>query len=161
MPPTTALAGRVAETALGFGLVVAAVLGRIWCAIYISGRKNAELCVSGPYSLCRHPLYFFSSLGLLGVVLATHRPSVSAAAFGLFWLYHTGVIRSEERRLEQLFKSEFAAYRSSVPCFRPRLARPRNVETLSVNVRPLVRALTEVGWFPAAWLAAHLLFAMR
>jgi protein-S-isoprenylcysteine O-methyltransferase Ste14 len=36
---------------------------RLWCSLYISGYKNSQLITSGPYSLCRNPLYFFSFVG--------------------------------------------------------------------------------------------------
>lgn len=35
----------------GFFLVFGAVLGRLWCTLYIGGRKDQKLCQSGPYSL--------------------------------------------------------------------------------------------------------------
>jgi protein-S-isoprenylcysteine O-methyltransferase Ste14 len=48
---------------VGLLLVGIATVGRLWCSLYISGRKSAELVMDGPYSICRHPLYFFPYLG--------------------------------------------------------------------------------------------------
>lgn len=50
----------------GYALLLVAAPGRIWCSIYIVGRKDEELCTDGPYSLVRNPLYAFSLLGLVG-----------------------------------------------------------------------------------------------
>ena len=36
--------------------VSASVLGRVWCSVFIAGRKDEQLVVTGPYSTCRHPL---------------------------------------------------------------------------------------------------------
>lgn len=152
---------RTAETSAGFVLVVAAVLGRLWCAIYIAGRKNAELCALGPYSLCRNPLYLFSSLGVAGIVLATHHATLTVAAFGIFWAYHWGVIRGEEARLGALFGKSFDDYRARVPRLWPRWRGYADASTMTVGLKPLRRSFSEVGWFFVLWLAADLIFATR
>jgi protein-S-isoprenylcysteine O-methyltransferase Ste14 len=46
-----------------------AVIGRLWCTLYIGGRKNAVLVTAGPYSISRNPLYFFSIMGAFGTGL--------------------------------------------------------------------------------------------
>ena len=152
---------QAVETSVGFALVVAAVLGRLWCAVYIAGRKNAELCVLGPYSLCRNPLYLFSSLGVAGIVLATHHAMLAVVAYGIFWIYHWGVIRGEETRLETLFGKSFADYCARVPRLWPRWRGYTDTATMTVGLRPLRRSFSEVGWFFVLWLAAHLIFATR
>ena len=50
----------------GIFLVIAAVLGRFWAILYIGGRKNQMIMLDGPYSICRHPLYLFSTVGAVG-----------------------------------------------------------------------------------------------
>ncbi|WP_245307485.1 isoprenylcysteine carboxylmethyltransferase family protein [Mesorhizobium sp. AA23] len=56
------------ETA-GFGFVLVCFLGRLWSILYVGGRKNDELVVSGPFSMSRNPLYFFSIIGAVGIGL--------------------------------------------------------------------------------------------
>src|SRR5262245_50206169 len=84
---------------VGFALICLATLGRIWCGIYIAGRKNRELCQDGPYSICRNPLYLFSFFGVVGVALGAGAPWVALTAGVLFCVYYTLVIRSEETHL--------------------------------------------------------------
>jgi protein-S-isoprenylcysteine O-methyltransferase Ste14 len=36
---------------LSYLLVAVATVGRVWCGIYIFGRKNKTLCQDGPYSI--------------------------------------------------------------------------------------------------------------
>ena len=51
---------------LGLAAIIVAIVGRAWCSLYIGGRKNAQVMQDGPYSICRHPLYFFSTIGATG-----------------------------------------------------------------------------------------------
>ena len=63
----------------GLVLVGIATVGRLWCSLYISGYKDRELITTGPYSLSRNPLYFFSFLGFAGIGLATETITLAVA----------------------------------------------------------------------------------
>ena len=56
-------------TVVGLAGTGAACAGRLWCSVYIAGKKNRELVKVGPYSVCRNPLYFFSLVGAIGAAL--------------------------------------------------------------------------------------------
>jgi len=106
---------------IGAILVGIATVGRCWCLLYIVGFKNATLITVGPYSMTRHPLYFFTMIGAIGVGFATETFTF-AALFGLwFWLFYPHVIRAEEQRLAGLHGADFEEYRQRVPRFWPRL----------------------------------------
>ncbi len=159
--------GEILQLA-GYSLLIAAALGRVWCAVYISGRKDRILCQDGPYSLCRNPLYFFSMLGVLGFFAAVQSPVLFVAAGAVFLIYYRFVIRSEETRLVELFGAEFHAYVAGTPRFFPAWRRPRGVDSYTVRPKIIERALGEVIWFLLAivladaltWLhqAGHLVF---
>ena len=51
----------------GLTLILLAIAGRTWCAVYIGGRKKVSLVQNGPYALVRHPLYTFSIIGAAGI----------------------------------------------------------------------------------------------
>ena len=55
---------------LGVLMVVFGWFGRIWASLYIEGNKTKNLVTSGPFSMVRNPLYFFSLIMLLGFCLA-------------------------------------------------------------------------------------------
>jgi protein-S-isoprenylcysteine O-methyltransferase Ste14 len=74
----------------GLILVGIATVGRLWCSLYISGRKSAELVVEGPYSICRHPLYLFSLLGVTGLGLASEVVCFAALLFLVLFLLTGG-----------------------------------------------------------------------
>lgn len=141
----------------GFSLLIAAALGRIWAYAHIGGRKNQQLCTSGPYSLTRNPLYFFSFLGVLGASLALQSLALAGVTTLFFLAYYALVIRAEERRLRGLFGAAFEAYARAVPRFWPRLAPPDHGETLAVPPRLFARTLLEVFWFLAAIVVIELI----
>jgi len=156
VPATQAGTWHELESVTGLALVALAVLGRLWCATYIAGRKNTELCRVGPYSLVRHPLYVFSSLGLLGVLITTHRPFLAAVGLALFWVYYSYVMQEEDDRLKQVFGGEFTAYCHDVSSVWPDFRRFRDVHTLSVATAPLRRTFADVLWFFAALILVKL-----
>jgi len=132
---------------VGFLMIIAAVLGRIWCALYIAGRKNAELCCDGPYSLCRNPLYGFSFLGVVGLAFVARSMPLGLILIPIFWGYHHFVIRSEEIRLREIFGDTYTQYCIVVPRLWPRLGRYWSRSRLTVDPRVIGRALSEVAWF--------------
>lgn len=131
----------------GILLVIVGVLGRIWCSLYIAGRKNSELCTDGPYSLCRNPLYLFSFLAFIGLLLAARLHLLALIVSPLFWCFHYFVIRSEERSLSGLFGESYEKYRQSVPRIWPRASGYWSRTILPVDARLMARALSEVAWF--------------
>ena len=144
--PRSPVRELVTEVA-GILLVMACVVGRIWCALYIAGRKNAELCQDGPYSLCRNPLYWFSFLGVVGLLLAARLSSAAVIFAPVFWGYHHFVIRAEEQVLLTLFGTRYERYRGKVPRYWPQFFGYWSRPALIVDPRLIVRALSEVAWF--------------
>jgi protein-S-isoprenylcysteine O-methyltransferase Ste14 len=117
-----------------YGLVTAATLGRLWCSLYVRGRKSKYLCQDGPYSVCRNPLYLFSLLGVMGVALSSERLALMIVLPVLFSGYYLAVIRSEEKRLQTLFGEEYEAYCARVPRVVPHVKGYSTPETVTVTV---------------------------
>jgi protein-S-isoprenylcysteine O-methyltransferase Ste14 len=131
----------------GFIMVFVAVLGRIWCTLYIAGRKNKQLCTEGPYAVCRNPLYLFSFIGLIGICFAAANILLALLAASIYLIYYNGVIRGEEQRLAAIFGADFNNYIASTPKFWPRLKLPGNSYILQVDSKIFTRSLLEVVWF--------------
>lgn len=152
---------------LGFLMVFVAVLGRIWCTLYIAGRKNRELCTAGPYEVCRNPLYLFSFIGLVGICFAAQNILLGIVSASAYLLFYHGVIRGEERRLADIFGPDFNRYIATTPRFWPRLRRPSHAGILQVDSRIFTSSLMEVIWFLVAinlveileWLKLSRIFA--
>src|SRR6478736_238358 len=132
---------------VGWFLIAIAVMGRLWCGAHINGRKNTELVTVGPYSICRNPLYFFSFLGGLGVMLVTKTLLIPLLFCVLFALYYSTVIDSEENTLLDRHGAAFQEYCSRVPRFWPQLnlfSEPENYRVSAVRFR---RSLGDAIWY--------------
>lgn len=127
----------------GFTLLIAAAMGRVWCAAFISGRKNAELVMDGPYSIMRNPLYFFSFLGFVGAGLAFESFTIALALGALFFLTHWPTILREEKRLTEIFGDTFVRYTQRVPRFVPSPAKLSMPSAVTISPRLFSRALLE------------------
>jgi protein-S-isoprenylcysteine O-methyltransferase Ste14 len=151
--------GSLVSTALfllGLLLVGVATVGRLWCSLYISGHKNAELITTGPYSLSRNPLYFFSLLGFAGIGFASETVTLGAVLAAAMLIGYPAVIRQEEAVLRERFGAEFEAYCARVPRFLPRLSGYVEPETYTVNPRLFRRSMLDVVWF--VWFVGILEF---
>jgi protein-S-isoprenylcysteine O-methyltransferase Ste14 len=135
-------------TLVAWALVSTATVGKLWCNLYLLGRKSKHLCQVGPYSLCRNPLYGFAFLGGMGIVVASDRAVLMIFFPLLFWGYYIHVIRAEERRLAELFGGEYEAYCARVPRIIPRFKNYWAPETAPITVDHYLRGIvTAMGYF--------------
>jgi protein-S-isoprenylcysteine O-methyltransferase Ste14 len=143
----------------GVGLAGLATAGRLWCALFISGRKTRELVTTGPYAWCRNPLYLFNLVGMTGIALA----SGSVTIVGLVWLgyavVYRGVILHEERDLRHFHGAAFDAYAARVPRLIPKGWPEQAAEHMRYETEPraYARNISDSVWFPAV---AALFFAL-
>lgn len=129
--------------AFGIGLIGAAVLGRLWCTVYIGGRKSAEIVTAGPYSMTRNPLYVFSAIAALGVGAQTGSVVVALVfALATVLAFHVVILR-EERFLRDVFGQPYQSYLASVPRFWPNFKLYRSAETVVVKPALLSRTLSD------------------
>lgn len=129
--------------AFGLSLIVAAIIGRMWCTLYIGGRKSAEIVQSGPYSVTRNPLYVFSSIGAMGIGAQTGSLTIAITFGVLCYLAFSVVIRTEEKFLKQNFGKPYEAYCASVPRFFPNPSLFHDDKELIVRPDRLYRTFTD------------------
>ncbi|MFA5422481.1 MAG: isoprenylcysteine carboxylmethyltransferase family protein [Phycisphaerae bacterium] len=137
---------------VGMVMVGFATVGRLWCNLYICGYKTGTLITSGPYSMCRNPLYFFSLTGAIGVGLTTETVSFAVLCLVVFLMYYPFVIRAEEKRLAKIHGSEYQQYLKEVPGFIPSLKRFHEPEEYTVMAKSFRKSLFDAMWF--IWLVA-------
>jgi protein-S-isoprenylcysteine O-methyltransferase Ste14 len=129
----------------GVVLAVVGFCGRLWCLSYIAGRKKRILVMEGPYSLCRHPLYFFSLVGGIGLGFCTETFTAPLLFALAFTGYYPQAIRGEETFLSDNF-AEYGEYRKRVPLFFPRWSNFVEGEG-TVSVCAFRRELVAAGGF--------------
>lgn len=142
--------GSVLEAVLflvGLVLVGFATVGRLWCSLYISGYKDVELVTTGPYSVSRNPLYFFSLLGFSGIGFATETFTLGIALPLIVAMGYPAVIKREEHELRLNFGAAFEAYCSQTPRFFPDFTRFKEPESYVVNPRLFRHTMIDVIWF--------------
>jgi protein-S-isoprenylcysteine O-methyltransferase Ste14 len=141
----SAWAGEVHEYIedFGVGVIVLTILGRMWCTLYIGGRKSSEIVRTGPYSISRNPLYVFSTLGAAGIGMMTGSLIVSLALAVICYIAFRFVISAEEGYLEKVFGEVYAVYKREVPRFFPNLSLYRETEVLTVKSSMLYRTFTD------------------
>lgn len=139
--PRAALEHDFAHESFSLLLILTAVFGRIWASLYLGGKKNRILVQDGPYSLCRHPLYFFSALGGLGIAIQSHQLPVALAVLQFFLAVYPRTIRAEEKRLAREFGETYREYCRTTPAFFPKSGLYRSAQTITVYPRYVLRAL--------------------
>lgn len=112
-------AGHEAVETTGRWLLAICIAGRVWCSLYIGGRKNRELVEAGPYSTVRNPLYVFSFIGAAGAGAQSGSMVIAAFAFLVALAVFSQVVRKEEAALLRLHGASYAAYMARVPRFLP------------------------------------------
>lgn len=146
-PAATSLPGHYTDL-LAWLIVIAGSLGRIWCSVFVAGRKDAVLVTEGPYALCRHPLYTLSVGVAAGLGLGTRSIVLTALAVIVVWALVAQAARSEERLLLSLHGSAYADYMARARRFLPSLAAlpaARPPERLEIQPRVLWKAFLDAG----------------
>ena len=128
---------------VGIVLIVTCILGRTWASLYIGGRKISNLVQSGPYSMCRNPLYFFTILGAAGVGAQVGSITLALLCAAIALFVFTVVTLQEERLLNDRYGAAFAEYRGRVPRILPDPRLWRDEPTLTIHQLRVLRTFAD------------------
>jgi hypothetical protein len=117
--------------------------GRLWSTLYIGGRKMAEVVDTGPYSVMRNPLYFFSTVAAAGVGAQLGSLILMVVFAALCWAAFSIVIRREEAFLSARMGKPYQDYLERVPRFFPNPRLYRDEAEVSFQPRLLKRTLID------------------
>lgn len=144
---------------MGLALVISAVLGRFWSILYIGGHKNQTIMRDGPYSICRHPLYLFSTIGVLGFGLMLGSIVMTLIFGGITLAILSVTARKEEAFLRGQFGPSYDAYAAEVPMLLPRFSGFQTAPEITVSVphlrQNLMDALVFLCFIPLAEVLEH------
>jgi protein-S-isoprenylcysteine O-methyltransferase Ste14 len=141
----------------GLFLLSICSLGRLWALMYISGNKKLELVTEGPYSMVRHPLYFFSFIGAVGIGLASENLLVLAMIIIFYLFYYPFTILAEERKLTVKFGESYVEYMKQTPRFLPRLSLYKEPLVYQVKAKSFVKNFANGMWFVWIFMLMHLI----
>ncbi len=137
---------------LGLFLVITAVLGRFWSIIYIGGRKSKLVFQDGPYSIARHPLYLFSTIGTVGFGLMMGSIALTVLLAGVTFLILNATAEKEEHFLRATYGNDYDDYAARVPRIIPKFSLFKTEKTSTFSIGELranmFDALVFLGFIP-------------
>jgi protein-S-isoprenylcysteine O-methyltransferase Ste14 len=140
----------------GVFMIIGAVLGRFWAILYIGALKNKVVMQDGPYSICRHPLYFFSTMGVVGFGLMLGSFILAGVLGGVAFVILSRTAAREEGFLRTEFGPAYDAYAARVPRIWPKLslfqAEPTVTSSLIAVRTNFFDALVFLAFIPLAEL---------
>ncbi|ATX82047.1 Phospholipid methyltransferase [Mariprofundus ferrinatatus] len=135
----------------GLPFVVGGELIRIWASGHI--HKFKEVTRTGPYALCRHPLYLGHFLILIGFMIAGNQIWVAISGIVIFWLIFIPTMQREETQLTEMFGDEYRRYMQTTPRVIPRWnAKGRNAGSFNPALVAQHRELNNIIGLAAALL---------
>jgi len=136
-------------------LVAIGAIGRIWVSAFVSGKKNQQLVVDGPYAIVRNPLYMFSLVAFIGAGLAFETFTFALLFAVLFFATHLPTIFAEENFLREKFGEQFDAYVRAVPRLIPRSWKPTCPAQASFTSSVYSRAVLDSSLIIGMFMVAH------
>lgn len=131
---------------IGIGLASFGAAGRAWATSYIAGQKLRHLVTTGPYSICRNPLYFFSMILGVGFGFCTETFTMPICIGAVLALLYYFQIRREEVQLANCFGVEYATYLATTPRFFPSLRQYTEPDQICISPRLLKRGLFGIAF---------------
>jgi len=123
----------------GYLFLLAGLTIRIWSIFYIGSRKSKEIITTGPYSLCRNPLYIGTFLLAIGAGLCFENVLMILLISAIIIPVHIITTRMEEAHLEAKFGQPYQEYKQRIPRFWPRFSSYNSPDTIEVNVKSIRR----------------------
>lgn len=156
---TSHSAGREFIEFCGLLLIVACIVFRSYCSLYIGGKKINSIVMEGPYSVCRNPLYLASIIGAAGIGAQQGSMGLGILTGGVVAAIFFVLAIREEHYLTRMHGDHFRAYMRRVPRFIPDFSLWMDVKKLEIEPRyALVTALDScviLLWLPVAEALEH------
>lgn len=153
--------GAAACETAGWALFCVGATYRWWAMLYISGNKDLKIVSTGPYSMCRHPLYLGTLLLSLSFVSFLQSASLFVGLLATGLVYFAITLPREEGRLVANYGEAYEQYRRRVPALIPNISLYSSPATIPVNLSGLRAELVRASRWAALPLIAHLLQAAR
>lgn len=140
----------------GVPFIAAGLLLRVLSSGII--KKNEILTDTGPYGMCRHPLYLGSFLVSAGLVIVSNSVFVLIYFLVFFPLTYIPTMFSEERFLSEKFGDKYLLYRKQTPMIIPGI---RKVNLKNFSWRRVNLNREYVNWMIVLFLLAAALIKSK
>jgi protein-S-isoprenylcysteine O-methyltransferase Ste14 len=130
---------------VGIALAGFGAAGRAWVTSFISGNQSGQLVTTGPYSLCRNPLYLFSWMIGVGVGLCTETITPPIVVGIILLLLYRVQIKREESNLLRTFGAAYESYAATTPRFFPSFRSYSEPEFIRVSPKAMKKAFIGTG----------------
>ena len=100
--------------ALGWLVFFAGAAIRVWSSTYICDRKSRDVVRTGPYSVCRNPLYWGTFLMVAAFPILLQSPILAISMLPPILLYLFAVVPVEEAVMASRHGAEYDAYCQAV-----------------------------------------------
>ncbi|SFH70716.1 methyltransferase family protein [Planctomicrobium piriforme] len=145
----------------GYLLVAAGIALRLWAISSIDTRKSVVLVTSGPYGLCRNPLYVGTFLIAIGFLCLVQSLTMTLLTLPIILLYMWGVVPAEERVMRSRHGAAFDEYCAAVPRWIPHLHAISQLQVRPVWTSGLRREVECGLWWIAIAIVVHVTCDMR
>lgn len=133
--------------AVGWLFLLSGMGIRYWSILHIAGCKSRAVVDTGPYAMCRNPLYVGTML-LIACEAAFLKSGWFLMCFLLVAaLYVWGVVPAEERWLTARLGDDYVDYCRRVPRWRPRFSREVLRGTPLKDRRAMGTELKHIFWW--------------
>jgi protein-S-isoprenylcysteine O-methyltransferase Ste14 len=114
LPGRLAIGGLLMASGLGLAVVAERTFRRIGTNV-APWKPTLRLAADGPYAHTRNPMYIGLALFVAGLGVALASVWVLAMLVPAAFVLHYGVVKREERYLEQKFGEDYRAFKAEVP----------------------------------------------
>jgi protein-S-isoprenylcysteine O-methyltransferase Ste14 len=135
----------------GVALAFTCILGRMWSILYVGSKKNKELVTSGPYSMTRNPLYFFSCIGAVGIGLMYGSVVVAFLLGCIAYVVLSATAAKEADYLRTMFGPAYEVYGRRTPIFWPSPALYEDAPEVYFSPKALRKTVLDGALFLAAF----------
>lgn len=146
---------------LGWGVFFAGAAIRVWSSSYICARKSRDVVRTGPYSICRNPLYWGTFLMVAAFPLLIRSPILAACMLPPIFLYLLAVVPVEEAVMSSRHGVDYAAYCRAVSRWWPSISGYAKGEPLDGQTRGYRREWLGLIWWLGLAVGLDLLFLLE
>ncbi len=159
-PPLAPLPGHwdLGLDILGWTMFFAGAALRVWASAYICARKSVDVVRTGPYSVCRNPLYWGTLLMVAAFPLLIKSPILAASMLPIIALYLFAVVPVEEAVMASRHGADYEAYRQTVSRWWPNVFGFVKGEPLDGQSYGYYRECYRLVWWVAMAVGFDVLF---